>query len=105
MATSPRWWRVIQGDCWGWLPGGPRLSGPFVLRDTTALLESCLAGLGIACLPEWLAQPYVARGELISVLPEYPGPVLPIHAIWPRGRYLPARVRVVIDGLVEALAE
>lgn len=76
-----------------------------MLRDTTALLESCLAGLGIACLPEWLAQPYVARGELISVLPEYPGPVLPIHAIWPRGRYLPARVRVVIDGLVEALAE
>ncbi|MBD9579197.1 LysR family transcriptional regulator [Pseudomonas sp. PDM23] len=92
-------------DDWEWLPGAPRLRGPFVLRDTCALLEGCIAGLGVACLPDWLARPYVARGELIPVLPEHPGPVLPIHVIWPRGRYLPARVRVVIDALVEMLAD
>jgi DNA-binding transcriptional LysR family regulator len=54
---------------------------------------------------ECRGQPCVAQGQLIPVLPEYPGPVLPIHVIWPRGRYLPARVRVVIDALVEALAD
>lgn len=89
---------------WAWLPGVAALEGSFVLRDTAALLDSALAGQGIACLPVWLAEPHVARGELQPVLPQYPAPALPVHAVWPRGRYLPARVRVVIDALVQALA-
>ncbi|KAF1066779.1 MAG: HTH-type transcriptional regulator PgrR [Pseudomonas citronellolis] len=89
---------------WDWLPGVPRLSGAFALRDTAALLDSALAGRGIACLPHWLAQAHVECGELRPVLAQHPAPVLSIHAVWPRGRYLPARVRVVIDALVAALA-
>lgn len=73
------------------------------LRDTSALLEAGLAGWGIVQLPRWLAEAYCRDSSLQQVLAEAPMPVLPIHLLWPRGRYLPQRVRMVIDGLLEAL--
>lgn len=75
------------------------------LRDTAAQLEAALAGWGIAQLPVWLAEPHCREGRLQTVLADTAMPVLPIHLLWPRGRYLPRRVRVVIDGLLQALQD
>jgi DNA-binding transcriptional LysR family regulator len=44
----------------------------------------------------------VERGRLIRVLPAYVAPGPPLHLVYPSARYLPHRVGVFRDFLVEA---
>lgn len=90
-----------------WTPGdGLHMkNGQFCLRDTAALLDAALAGHGIAQLPAWLAQPHLAAATLVQVLPQLALPALPINLLWPRGRHLPRRARVVIDALASELGQ
>jgi DNA-binding transcriptional LysR family regulator len=96
--------RESASDCWDWLPS-PLLAPPgLILRDSAALLEAARAGHGIARVPAWMARPLLDAGQLHAVLPALACPALPIHALWPRGRFLPRRVRCVIDALLQAFA-
>ena len=70
------------------------------LDDGEMLLHSVLAGCGLAQLPTWLVQEHIDSGALVTVLDEYAGATMPIHAIWPRSRYVQPKLRVVIDALV-----
>jgi DNA-binding transcriptional LysR family regulator len=42
-------------------------------------------------------------GALVGVLGEASSVMVPLHAIWPRTRYLPYKLRVVIDTLLDAI--
>lgn len=88
-------------DAWQTTEGEVRVRPSMRLRDATALLDAARGDLGIAQLPQWMVAADIARGELVQVLPGLSGRSLPIHLVWPAGRHLPARVRCVIDGLVE----
>lgn len=70
--------------------------------DGDAMVLGTLDGLGLSQLPTWLVQDHIQRGELITVLDNHAGAEMPIHAVWPRSRYLQPRQRVVIDSLIEA---
>lgn len=74
------------------------------LDDGEMLLASVLAGCGLAQLPTWLVREPIASGALVTVLDEYAGAAMPIHAIWPRTRYLQPKLRIVIDALVALAA-
>ncbi len=93
----------VPDERWSWLGPALQPASRLVLADSSALLQAVIAGHGIARLPAWMvaAQP---EGALVAVLVNSPAPALPINALWPRGRHLPRRVRVVIDALVTALA-
>lgn len=93
----------VPDERWSWLAPVLQPASRLVLDDSNALLQAVTAGHGIARLPAWMAaaQP---EGALVTVLANSPAPALPINALWPGGRYLPRRVRVVIDTLVTALA-
>ncbi|NBD08302.1 MULTISPECIES: LysR family transcriptional regulator [Corallococcus] len=80
------------------------VDGALCLRDTGALLDAALAGMGVAQLPSWLAAEHLQAGALRRVLPMLRGASLPIHAVWPRGRHMPPRIRLVIDALVAQMA-
>ena len=60
-----------------WRLEGPRgsqevpIDGRFVVNDMRVLLQACMAGLGIALLPQLLAEPAIAQGQLVRVLPTY----------------------------------
>ncbi|NDY92938.1 LysR family transcriptional regulator [Ideonella livida] len=62
---------------WSFEPatGGARLSvpvhGPFAANNSEALREMALAGLGLALLPDFSLQPWLGRGELVAVLPDW----------------------------------
>jgi DNA-binding transcriptional LysR family regulator len=71
--------------------------------DLEAIADAATAGCGMAWLPAWLVARRLATGELVEVLPATRGPGFDIHALWPAGRFLPARVRLVIDTLVQEL--
>jgi DNA-binding transcriptional LysR family regulator len=60
-----------------WRLQGPRgsqevaVNSRFAVSDMRVLAQACKAGLGIALLPQLLAEPLIAKGQLIQVLPTY----------------------------------
>jgi len=63
------------------------------------------AGLGIGMLPGFIALPSIERGEVTSVLPDWKTRPLPIAAVWPPIRPMPAKLRTFVDFLAVELAE
>ena len=80
--------------------GAPLVVRPasrFRLDDLGAIMDAAVAGVGLAWLPDWLADDGLRGGALLRVLPEVPPTVSPIHAVWPAAKSLPPRVRAAID--------
>lgn len=71
------------------------------LDDGEMIVQSVLAGCGLAQLPTWLVHQHLITGALVTVLDQYAGASMPIHAIWPRTRYVQPKVRVAIDALMK----
>jgi DNA-binding transcriptional LysR family regulator len=67
------------------------------------VIEATLAGLGIAQLPTFFAEPHVAAGALALVLPRYSAEA-PLHVLTHASRHLPRRVALVRDFLAEGLS-
>jgi DNA-binding transcriptional LysR family regulator len=76
-----------------------RIDGPARLRvnNNHALLDAMLHSLGVGLLPLLIAAPAVADGRLAPLLPDWSAPPSPVHAVYPSGRYLAAKVRRFID--------
>ena len=74
-------------------------NSPLILR------EAAIAGLGLAVLPLFVAFEPLQDGRLVHALPSARLVPDTIHAIRPPSRYLPPRLRVVIDHLAAALAD
>ena len=60
-------------------------------------------GIGIGASTEAIARPYVEQGELVRVLPEWSFPQVTAWAVFPGRRLMPAKTRVFIDALEQAL--
>jgi hypothetical protein len=66
-------------------------------NDGEAIVQAALLGLGLAQVPDNIAADELAAGRLAEVLPQYRPPAMPIHAVMPAIRLVPARVRVPLD--------
>jgi DNA-binding transcriptional LysR family regulator len=91
-------WRFAAG------PGGPALDWPAQAHtrtdNTAVLLSLAVAGVGIARVAERWAQPLVAGGALVPVLPgQLDSEAVPIHAVMLQGRQRLPKVRAVLDHL------
>jgi DNA-binding transcriptional LysR family regulator len=84
-------------------PSSARLQVRLCCDDLDVMLQAAMRGLGVTRVPLWLAAAALQRGELIALLPHLQGPAIDLHAIWPRDKVAPARLRIVIDALVQAL--
>lgn len=74
----------------------------FVVNDGEALRNLLEGGMGIGIKSSWNAYASLQTGELIEVLPDYP--ITTESAIWalyPGGRVVAPKVRVMIDFLLE----
>ncbi|WP_322101564.1 LysR family transcriptional regulator [Paraburkholderia sp. J41] len=85
------------------------VSGRYSANDVNARRDAALDGWGIASLPEFAAADALRDGLLVRVLPEwslepraYSGPV---WMLYPPNRFLPPKVRALIDWLGERIAE
>lgn len=67
------------------------------VNDLLALAELAERGTGIAVLPDYVARASVERGSLVGVLPRAVLARMPVHAVYPSRRHLPARVEAVLD--------
>jgi DNA-binding transcriptional LysR family regulator len=79
-----------------------RASGNWHANSGVLLLEAALQGLGLACLPDYIVEPHLNSGALVSVLDEFRCQDSAIWAVYPRSRHLSPKVRHCIDYLVEA---
>jgi DNA-binding transcriptional LysR family regulator len=72
-------------------------------NNMEAVLGATLRGLGIACMPDFLARDALVDGRLVSVLDEQVGGAGQFRALWPSSRHLSPKVRVFVDHLGKCL--
>jgi DNA-binding transcriptional LysR family regulator len=68
------------------------------------MLQWAIAGLGIAYLPSFIASDAIASGAVEPLLLDYSAPEFGIYVVRPPGSYVPGKVRLLIDTLVERFA-
>lgn len=79
------------------------MAGRVTVNSTDAYQAACLGGFGITQVPLLGIRELLARGELVSVLPEYPAPALDVSMLYAGQRHLPQRVRVFMEWLAVTL--
>lgn len=68
------------------------------------MVAFALAGHGLITLPRFMVATELAEQSLQEVLPEYRvSPTRRLYAVFPNGRHLPLKTRVLIDYLVETI--
>ena len=76
-----------------------RVEGQIVFNGILPILEAALAGLGLAYVPEDLAQPYLAKGRLKPVLEEWCPLWSGYHLYFPSRRQSAAAFALLVDAL------
>jgi DNA-binding transcriptional LysR family regulator len=79
----------------------------YIANDVGARLDAALHGWGIASLPDFAAADALREGTLVQVLPDwtfepraYSGPV---WMLYPPNRFLPPKVRALVDWLAQRM--
>jgi len=99
------------------LSGGPRwrFTGPdgaesvairpvLTANNGEVLRTAALAGQGIVLAPDFMVPRDLAAGRLVALLPGYQTPESSVHAIWPAGATLTAKLRRFVDFLAARFA-
>jgi len=93
---EPLRWILTRGDArWEGIPPGRA-----TVNSPQMLMRMALEGAGIAVVGDHFALPYLQRGELVQVLPDWRSPPVSAWAVFPGRRLMPARTRAFIDALV-----
>jgi DNA-binding transcriptional LysR family regulator len=82
-------------------PVSVAVSGPIEVNSPMTARGTAVAGLGFCILPDFIAAPEIESGRLVAALD---GRILAgagIFAVYPHRRYLPAKVRVLVDFLAQ----
>ncbi|WP_024678052.1 LysR family transcriptional regulator [Pseudomonas syringae] len=84
-----------------------RVQGRYTLTvdDGNAYIAAGLAGMGILWLPDYMARPYLARGDLVPLFQDWQLDSMPMYVAFPPNRNVSLKVRVFIDWIIELMAE
>jgi LysR family transcriptional regulator, regulator for bpeEF and oprC len=95
MPTSGRnrpWQFTVQGKAVSLEPPARLL-----FTDGEAMVDAARLGLGITQVPDYMVAEEIEGGSLVEVLAVHRPRTLPIHAVIPANRMIPARVRAFLD--------
>jgi DNA-binding transcriptional LysR family regulator len=98
LAPRSSWSFVIDGET-QWFP----VNGRFKANSGDALLEAAVRGLGITRAPTFIAEQAVRERKLEILLPKFPTPEFGIYAVFPSNRYVPHRVRALVEYLAQRI--
>ena len=73
--------------------------GRLRFSNATACLCAAEAGLGLACVPAFVAAEALRAGRLRQVLAGFEPEPYAVHALYPHSRHLAAKVRALVDFL------
>ena len=80
-----------------------RVSGPLILNDMSMVLQAASDGLGLACVMQDQAAPYIADGRLVRVLDDWCPPFPGYHLYYPDRRQLPPAFALLVAALRDAV--
>lgn len=92
-----RWPLRISGGAIQMAP----VSGRIRYSNAEACLSAAEAGLGLACLPSFVAGASIRDGRVERILRSFEPPPYMVHALYPHSRHLAAKVRLLVDFLAE----
>lgn len=76
-----------------------RVEGQLVLNGSPQMVNAALAGLGLAYVPEDMAQPYIDAGALTRVLEDWCLPYTGYHLYYPSRRQARPAFALLVDAL------
>lgn len=79
----------------------PDMAANIIANNGDFLLQMACAGHGLVIMPTFIVWKALASGDLVEVLPDCSLPSLNAYFVYSRSRYLPRRVRLLIDFVVE----
>jgi len=92
---DPTPWILTRGDArWEGIPPGRA-----TVNSPGLLMRMAIQGAGIAVVSDHFASPFLERGELVQVLPDWRSPPVSAWAVYQGRRLMPARTRVFLDAL------
>jgi DNA-binding transcriptional LysR family regulator len=92
---EPLPWVLTRGDArWEGVPPGRA-----TINSPELLMRMAVEGAGITVINDHFALPYLERGELIQMLPDWRSPPVAAWAVFPGRRLMPARTRALLDAL------
>lgn len=91
-----RQWRFAQNGQWTVV----RVTGDRSVNDASLAREWALAGVGVVLKSGIDLRQDLRRGALQPLLTDWETESYPLHALLPSGRFIPARVRALVDFLV-----
>jgi DNA-binding transcriptional LysR family regulator len=84
------------------------VSGRYIANDVDARLEAALSGLGVASLPDFAVADVLRQGRIVPVLADWQFEARafmgPVWLLYPPNRFLPSRVRALVDYLAAHLS-
>jgi DNA-binding transcriptional LysR family regulator len=81
-----------------------RVHGRLRFAGADACVAAARRGLGVASTPAFAAAEDLRAGRLVPLLCAYEPQLIWIHAVYPHGRHLAAKVRAFVDFLAERFA-
>jgi DNA-binding transcriptional LysR family regulator len=93
--------RQFTGNQWRFRDTTVTVRGNLKVDDSAALREAVTAGIGIGTSPMWAFSDGIANKSLKIILEAYEPTPLPIHAVYRRSRFQPAKVKCFIDFLID----
>ena len=98
LAARSSWAFVIDGKT-EWFPVAGRLEA----NSGDALLAAAISGLGITSLPTFIVEAAVREHKIDILLPAFRTSELGIYAVFPSNRYVPHRVRSLVEYLAQRI--
>jgi len=98
LATRSSWAFSLDGKT-EWFP----VAGQLEANSGDALLAAAIGGLGITYLPTFIVETAVREHSLDILLPAFRAPELGIYAVFPSNRYVPHRVRALVEYLAQRI--
>jgi DNA-binding transcriptional LysR family regulator len=96
---------LVDATHWRYQKGGEvfsvRVGGRFRADQPRALAQIAAMGRGIVAGPVYTLEPYLESGALVEILADYAPPPNAVYALHPSRRFVPARLRALIDFLAE----
>ena len=99
--ARPEVWSCRDGD-------GRRRSATVRARMLSSngdvLRDAAIAGLGVVLQPEFIVSGAIADGRLSRIMDDHDWSAVEAFALWPSRKYLPHRVRNLIDHLIASMS-
>lgn len=96
-----RSWRFCRDGQWTEV----RIQGDRSVDDASLARQWAVAGAGLVLKSPIEGRLDMAEGRLVRVLPDWQTEIYPLHALMPSGRFLPRRVKALVDYLASRFAE